>query len=195
MSYPTSPKFRTVDLKSENSSLMSETVSGKIQIRQVANQKWSFSAKYPPMTRAEFMPIYAFLMQQKGMFGTFTVQIPIMEDARGTASGTLAVNNGAGYAIGASTIAVDGITGTVVEGDLIKFAGHDKVYMVVSHTETSGNTTSIGIEPPLYDAVADDETISYDDVPMKVRLRNDVQEFAIRTDSLMEYEVDFIEVI
>jgi hypothetical protein len=195
MSYPTSPKFRTVDLKSENSSLMSETVSGKIQVRQLANQKWSFSAKYPPMTRAEFMPIYAFLMQQQGMYGTFTVQIPIMEDARGTASGTLRVNNAGGYAVGSSTITVDGITGTLLEGDLVKFTGHDKVYMVVSHTETSGNTTSIGIEPPLYASVANDSAISYDDVPMKVRLRNDVQEFNIRVDSLIEYEVDFVEVI
>jgi len=195
MSYPETPVFQAIGFDSISPTLISEAVNGRTQTRQIAGQRWAFSAKYPPMTRADFMPVYAFIMQQRGQKNTFTVTVPIIEDARGTASGTLAVNNGSGYTAGGTVVTVDGITGTIVEGDLVKFANHDKVYMVVAHTETTGNTTSITIEPPLRAALVDNEGITYDDVPVKVRLKNDVQSYDLRVDSLIEYEVDFIEAL
>jgi len=67
--------------------------------------------------------------------------------------------------------------------------------MVVGHTETSSNTTSIDIQPPLRSNVANDETINYDNVTMKVRLRNDIQSFGMSNDGLFRYEVDFIEAL
>jgi hypothetical protein len=192
MAYPTTPVFQSVNLKSNDKTLTSQTVNGRTQSRKLASQYWEFSAKYPPMTQADFMPVYAYVMKQQGQSETFTVRIPVLEDARGTASGTFKVNGA--KSAGQTTIVVDGITGTIVEGDLIKFS-HDKVYMVVGHTETSSNTTSIDIQPPLRSNVADNETITYDNVTMKVRLRNDVQSFGMSNDGLFRYEVDFIEAL
>ena len=192
MAYPTTPVFQSVNLKSNDKTLTSQTVNGRTQSRKLASQYWEFSAKYPPMKQADFMPVYAYVMKQRGQNATFTVRIPILEDARGTASGTLKVK-GAKTA-GQTSIVVDGITGTIVEGDMIKFS-HDKVYMVVGHTETTSNTTTIVIEPPLRTAVADNETITYDNVTMKVRLRNDIQSFGMSNDSMFRYEVDFIEAL
>jgi hypothetical protein len=71
-----------------------------------------------------------------------------------------AVNNAAGYAAGASTIAVDGFTGAVITGAFLKFAGHATEYTITAHTETSGNTTSITISPVLTDPVVDNEVIT-----------------------------------
>ena len=193
MSYPTSPVFKTVNLQSNHKTLISEAISGKIQARQIAGHKWTFTAKYPPMTRGEFAPVKAFIMQQRGMLNTFDVYIPIVKDSLSSATGTLAANGGASS--GDTAITVDGVTGSLAVGDLIKFNGHSKVYMIVARTDTSGNTTSITVEPPLVENVANDESIAYNTVPMRVRLANDVQEFSIRTDSLVDYEVDFIEVI
>ena len=192
MAYPTTPVFQSVNLKSNDKTLTSQTVNGRTQSRKLASQYWEFSAKYPPMKQADFMPVYAYVMKQRGQNATFTVRIPVLEDARGTASGTLKVN--VAKAAGLTTIAVDGITGTIVEGDMIKF-GHTKVYMVVGHSETSGNTRSIDIEPPLRVGVANDETITYDNVTMKVRLRNDIQSFGMSNDSMFRYEVDFVEAL
>jgi hypothetical protein len=192
MAYPTTPVFQSVNLKSNDKTLTSQTVNGRTQSRKLASQYWEFSAKYPPMKQADFMPVYAYVMKQRGQNATFTVRIPILEDARGTASGTLKVN-GAKTA-GQTSIVVDGITGTIVEGDMIKFS-HDKVYMVVGHTETTSNTTTIVIEPPLRSNVANDETINYDNVTMKVRLRNDIQSFGMSNDSMFSFEVDFIEAL
>lgn len=191
MSYPTSPVFRTVNLQSQSPTLISEAVSGKLQARQIAGQRWAFTASYSPMTRAEFAPVSGFIMQQRGRLNTFTIEIPIVSDSASSASGTLAANGA--VTAGNTVITVDGMTGSLDIGDLVKFNGHDKVYMVVAKSGT--NMTSMTIEPPLAEAVANNETIIYNNVPMKVRLNNDVQEFGLRTDSLVSYEVDFIEAI
>lgn len=191
MAYPTSPVFSTVNLQSQSPTLVSEAASGKLQARQIAGQRWVFTASYPPLTRAEFAPVSAFIMQQRGRLNTFTIEIPVVSDSASSATGTLAVNGA--VTAGNTVIAVDGLTGSLELGDLVKFNGHDKVYMVVAKSGT--NMTSMTVEPPLVENVANDETIIYNDVPMKVRLNNDVQEFGLRTDSLVSYEVDFIEAI
>lgn len=191
MSYPTSPVFRTVNLQSISPTLVSESASGKLQARQIAGQRWSFTASYPPLTRSEFAPVSAFIMQQRGRLNTFTIEIPVVSDSASSATGTLAVNGA--VTAGNTVIAVDGLTGSLELGDLVKFNGHDKVYMVVAKSGT--NMTSMTIEPPLVEDIADDEEVIYNDVPMKVRLNNDVQEFGLRTDSLVSYEVDFVEAI
>jgi Na+-translocating ferredoxin:NAD+ oxidoreductase RnfG subunit len=76
-------------------------------------------------------------------------------------SKTGAVNNAAGYAAGASVIAVDGFTGIIPVGAGVKFAGHATEYRVTAHTETSSNTTGVTISPVLTDAIVDNEVISF----------------------------------
>lgn len=191
MSYPTSPVFNTVNLQSQSPTLVSEAASGKLQARQIAGQRWVFTASYPPLTRSEFAPVSAFIMQQRGRLNTFTIEIPVVSDSASSATGTLAANGS--VTAGNTSITVDGLTGTLSVGDLVKFNGHDKVYMIVA--VSGANMTSMTVEPPLVENVANDETIIYNNVPMKVRLNNDVQEFGLRTDSLVSYEVDFIEAI
>jgi hypothetical protein len=177
---------------SNDPTLFSESVSGRTQARKVSGQRWELKAKYPPMTQADFMPVYAYVVSQRGRLNTFTVRIPVLEDARGTASGTFSVN-GAKTA-GQTVISIDGGSGTLVEGDFIKFA-HDKVYMVVAHSETSGNTRSITVSPALVVSIADNSSITYDNVPIKVRLKRDVQQFNMSNDSMFRYELDFIEAL
>lgn len=191
MAYPTSPVFQSVNLQSQSPTLVSEAASGKLQARQIAGQRWVFTASYPPLTRAEFAPVSAFIMQQRGRLNTFTIEIPVVSDSASSATGTLAVNGA--VTAGNTVITVDGLTGSLELGDLVKFNGHDKVYMIVAKSGT--NMTSMTVEPPLVENVANNETIIYNNVPMKVRLNNDVQEFGLRTDSLVSYEVDFIEAI
>lgn len=70
-----------------------------------------------------------------------------------------AVNNVAGYASGVSTVVVDTFTTAVITGAELTFAGHDTVYTITSHTETTGATTSITFSPALTDAVVDNEVV------------------------------------
>lgn len=188
--YPTTPVFSALNFTSQYFNLSSETISGRIQVRNIGGQRFSFTASYPPMTRAEFQPVIAFIMKQRGKAETFTIVLPEISDASGDVSGTM-LANGAGT-IGDTLIGVDGFTGTLKAGDLFKFAGHDKIYMATSDRSGPG---ALSFEPALISSVSDNEVMSYDAVPFKVRLTNDVQEFAIATDLHYSYEIDFVEAI
>ena len=189
--YPTSPTFKTLGFSSEQKTLTSTTDSGKMFSVQIDGQRWKFSASYPPMGRSTFAPVYAFIMKQRSQKETFTIVPPVISSAQGNVSGTILVNGS--HTAGDTTITVDAMTGTLKAGDLIKFS-HSKVYMVVSDVTADGsNEATLTIEPPLREALADNSSVTYDNVPFTVRLTNDIQQF--NTDDLDKYsfEVDFIE--
>jgi|TARA_R100000030_G_scaffold62773_3_gene47548 hypothetical protein len=191
--YPTSPTFRAIGFSSEQKTITSTTDSGKMFSVQVDGQRWKFSASYPPMTRSTFAPVYAFIIKQRGQKETFTIVPPVISNAQGNVSGTVLVNGS--HTAGDTTIAVDAMTGTLKAGDLIKFS-HSKVYMVVSDVTADGsNEATITIEPPLREALSDNSSVTYDNIPFTVRLQNDVQQF--KTDDIDKYtfEVDFCEAL
>jgi len=80
----------------------------------------------------------------------------IKTQTKGTGTGYL-VNNGAGYAVGATAIAVDTGTGTILAGDIITFAGDTNKYVVA--TAVSGGLLSIA-KPGLRQGVADNAAIT-----------------------------------
>lgn len=191
MAYPSSPIFKAVGIKSRHVNLSSETRSGRMQVRSIGAQRWAFTAKYNPMTRAEFSPVWAFVISQQGRLGAFDVVPPIISDAQGDVSGTvLAVG---AHAIGDSTIAVDGMTGTLKAGDFIKFAGHSKVYMITADATAVAGAATLSIEPGLVEALSDNEAVSYDGVVFRMRLDNDVQEYGIAGYERYNFEVDLVE--
>lgn len=190
--YPSSIKFRGVDLRSNRNNARSMAQSGRTQVRNLGGQYWSFTVEHPPLNRADYSTVFAFIMQQGNGAESFQIQIPEWSDQTGTMTGTVRVNNAAGYPVGSTSIAVDGGTGTIPVGDFIKFANHNKVYMVTSGVTNSG---TLEIQPGLHAAVVDNEQVIYDDVEFTVRLANDVQEYSVGVDSLVSLEVDVVEVI
>ena len=188
--YPTTPVANSIKISAIAPTLISLTHSLKRQVRSRGGQRWLMDISYPPLTRAEFAPIWAFAQQQQGQYGTFTYQPPIYKDTSGTATGTLLVNNAGGYVAGSSTIASDGLTGTLKAGDFIKFAGHDKVY-----TLTDDGSTSLSIEPALLESVADNEAITYNDVPFTMAFDNDMQEMSVSVGGFVSYKISLVEVV
>jgi len=193
-SYPTTPVFNAVNFSSEQKTITSTTDSGKMFSVQVDGQRFKFSASYPPMTRAEFAPVYAFVMKQRSQKETFTVIPPVISNAQGNISGIVSTNGS--HSAGDTTIDIQNITGTILAGDMIKFNTHSKVYLVVEDaTGDSNDEATITIEPPLREDVDTDVVMLYDNVPFTVRLTNDIQIFNTGTDSLYRFEVDFIEAL
>jgi hypothetical protein len=90
----------------------------------------------------------------------------VLSHTKGTAStGTLAANGAA--AVGATTVALDAgsVTGTLVAGDSLVFAGHTQRYVVTATATAATNAfASVSIFPELKAAVADNEvcTVSLD---------------------------------
>lgn len=105
--------------------------------------------------------------QINGLLGTkygFNIQTSqnVASFTKGTASTTALAVNGA-VAKGLSTVALDtgSVTGTLVKGDVIKFAGHSQQYAVTALSTASSNAfTSVSITPELQSAVADNEVVT-----------------------------------
>jgi len=187
--YPTTPEFQAINVSSRHNNVFSETVSGRIQVRTYGGQRWSFTAQYNPMTRAEFQPVFAFVTSQQGRLGSFGIVPPVVGSTSGTATGTALVNGAT--SAGSTTVPVDGFTGTIKAGDFIKFS-HGKVYMVTADRDGPGD---ISIEPALVQGVSDNEELVYNDVTFTMRLANDVQEYSLSANEYYEYQIDMIEVI
>lgn len=188
--YPSSPVFNSLNFTSEYFNLSSQTISGRIQVRNIGGQRFRFTAAYPPLSRTEFGPVLAFVMAQRGMAETFTIVLPEISSKHGNASGT--VSAAVGVAIGATSVSVSGLSGTLKAGDLIKFANHNKVYMIMSDLTGAG---TLSFQPGLVASVGTSEQITYDNVPFTARIANDVQEMSVGTDLYYSYEVDMIEAI
>ena len=191
-------KFKTMGIRSIQNTIISKSQSGKKLARQIDNQRFGFTARIITGKRSDiYGELMAFIIKQRSGKENFTIIPPEIEDARGTETGTVLVNGV--HAVGDTTIAMDGFAGDGAgrfkAGDFLKFASHDKVYMVVSDATSSSNASTVTIEPPLITALADDSVVTYDNVPFTVHLTNDIQEFgAVGSDKdgnlLYQFEFD-----
>ena len=189
-------KFESLGIKSIQNTIISKSQSGKKLARQIDGQRFGFTARIITAKRSDvYGELMAFIIKQRSGKENFTIIPPEVEDARGTASGT---PHGTASA-GATSITLGGTgTGTLKAGDFIKFASHDKVYMVVAD-QSDISTGSLTIEPPLTTAVSSSD-ITYDNVPFTVHLTNDIQEFGVvgadnSGNALYQFEFDVEEAL
>ena len=192
---PSTPVFNAMNFKDESNTLISTSDSGRRFARKIDNQRWKFTVGYQNLTRAEFAPILAFITKQRGAKETFTITPPKIKDALGSETTTISVNGI--HAVGDNTIAIDGFNadsaGSLKAGDFLKFASHTKIYMVVADVTPSSNAATVTIEPPLIEALANDSTVTYDDVSFTVYLEGTVQTYDLGINDLYNYEFDVCE--
>ena len=189
--------FESLGIKSIQNTIISKSQSGKKLARQIDNQRFGFTARIITAKRSDvYGDLMAFIVKQRSGKENFTIIPPEIEDARGNETGTVLVNGV--HAVGDTTIACDAFAGDGAgrfkAGDFLKFASHDKVYMVVSDVTSSSNAATVTIEPPLLVALADDSAVTYDNVPFTVSLTTDIQEFGVSgadKDGNLYYEFQF----
>ena len=196
-------KFETLGIKSIQSTIISKSISGKKLSRTIDSQRWAFTISIITSTRSTaYGELMAFIVKQRSGKENFTIIPPELEDARGNETGSVLVNGN--QSAGDTTIAMDGFAGDGAgrfkAGDLIKFASHDKIYMVVTDVTSSSNAATVTIEPPLIADIANDSAVTYDNVPFTVHLTNDMQSFgAVGSDKdgnlLYKYELDVEETL
>ena len=196
-SFPiSSAKFQSLGIKSMQNTIISKSQSGKKLARQIDGQRFGFTARIITAKRSDvYGELMAFIIKQRSQKENFTIIPPEVEDARGTASGT---PHGTASA-GDTSITLGGTgTGTLLAGDFIKFANHNKIYMVVAD-QSDISTGSLTIEPPLTTAVSS-SNITYDNVPFTVHLTNDMQNFGVvgadkDGNALYQFEIDVEETL
>jgi hypothetical protein len=72
---------------------MSESITGRLQVRSLGASRREFTVQFPPMTKAEFEPIYDFILLQDGMLETFQITIPNPTRPSGTELVTVRLAN------------------------------------------------------------------------------------------------------
>ena len=174
--FPTTKKPRVFNFASNRPNNTAYTLSGKRSVKQFSAQYFSFSVQMPPMNQADFQAFYAFLVKQQGSFQTFTFEYPL--DNQGADKGETDILVNGALAIGSTTIAMDGFnastTGVLKAGDFIKFANDTKIYMVTADADSNASgEADISIEPPLQDAVVDNEAVTVNKPSFKVALMQD----------------------
>lgn len=195
--FPSTPLPAKVTLGAVWATLQDMTQSGRRNVRQLGSQKWTLSCAFPStMSKAQFMPIMGFLMAQGGRFETFTFISPELKTPQGAASGTPLVNGGS--QTGTSIITNGWVVSTLQmkAGDILKFAGSTKVYMVTqdASSDGSGNMT-INIQPPLLESPANNEALTVTDVPFTMQLRDDNIQYTVSGPLLFQQNIEMIEAI
>lgn len=167
----------------------------KRQTRTRGAQKWGMQFSWASVNQDLFAPLQGFLMSQQGQAGTFTVTVPGYTDPRGTWAGTPVVN-----LAGSSgrTVVVRGLTpgqpAAAKSGDVLKFAGHSKVYMVTADAASNGSgVATLTIVPALLQSVSDGEALTVHDVPFTVALAGDGLETSLMLGLQFGLQVDFVE--
>ena len=203
-SFPISTsKFSTMGIRSSQNTILSFTDSGKKLSRQIDGQRFGFTAKIITAKRSDaYGELMAFIIKQRSGKENFTIIPPELKNARGNETGTIQVDGS--HSVGATSISIDGHQNNnpnaFKAGDYIKFANHSKIYMIVADVNPSSNASTLTIEPPLINTLADDEVVTYDNVPFTVHLTNDIQEFGVVGASntgelLYEFELDVEEAL
>lgn len=190
--FPTSPNFRSLNFKDNRPTLVNQTLSGKKQVRQIGSQYFSFTVQMPPLQQEKAQEVFAFLQKQKGSFEDFTIVAPLDNLGAGKAETDIQVVGA--HTSGDATIALDGFTanqtGALKAGDLVKFAGHSKVYMVQNNIDADGSgALTLQISPNLITTLADNEAVTVNKPSFTVYLESN--EIMYSTDASGFYSISF----
>jgi len=189
--------FTAVNFQQRNITKITQTQSGRSVRVSNATTLWAGTLQFVPGTQAEYRPIQAFFAKARGPLNDFYVQIPGVSNFIGT-DGTSTMQVNAAAAAGATSITINVVSGStsiVKAGNVIQFANHDKVYMVVTNVTANPGNNTFTIEPPLVTAVPLTTAVTYKDVYFKVFATNELQEFQYTNNGLVAMRVDVQETV
>jgi hypothetical protein len=172
---PTSPGFTATNFKINTPNQFTETFGGKIRRSGIGTSYYSFTCKYPPMTRSQAGPIIGFVAAQSGMLDSFQVFLPDQSYPTAGYTGTVTVVGT--YAAGVKQVTVSAQTGSSLilrAGDYFKFTGpawatataytagqyvtQNNVDYVCTSSHTSGlilDTTKFALQTKVYLCASD----------------------------------------
>lgn len=198
--FPSTPGFAAANFKTNNLTKKTQTASGRVVRATNATTIWSGTLAFPVMSLNEFRPIQAFVARAQGALNDFDIVIPLVSTSNSAFNHSVAtLTTTSSASAGDTSVAFNcgtGPTNVFKAGDVVRFANHTKVYMIAAdvNSDASGNAT-MTITPALVEAVSSSENITSHNVPFRMILSNDLQEFNYRTDGLVAYEIDVEEVI
>ena len=212
------PGFASIKVTATQPTAVSITNSGRATARSIAGHRWKISITYNPLTRAQFEPIYNFLLERRGRLKPFEVVLPQYnspQTAITCASGTQLTVDGA-VSAGATNFTVDNhshaSTGSLKPGDMFNItdssnSNHKKTYRVVRVLNRADYLT--GNQPPAADgsshhriyytspsiekAITSDSLLVTTNPVFRVIQEQDVREYSLGTNNLYQFSLNLIE--
>jgi hypothetical protein len=183
----TGPGFASMSLSSAQPIMRDRTNSGRLISRSHAYHKWQIDITYNPLTKAEFDPVYNFLLHKQGSLKPFYVSLPQYR-VQGIADKTTTSS-----AVAGSTTLACNTTG-IVPGALFRIndsgdSSHTKAYMV-----TRVGASSITIIPGLAKSVTSGAVVDFTDPTVKVIQTQDVQSYNLANNNLYSFSLKLEEV-
>ena len=189
---PSGVDIRAIEIVSNQPTVRTTSISGRQQVRSFGGQYWTMKIKMPLMSQVSLRQIYGFLIKQKGGLSTFTIAPDNLKKV-----GSLTVTNTASegidaVAVGATSVELDS-QNKMFAGDIFKFSGHTKAYMV---TADQGSDDTVNFEPACISAVGGGETLQCgSNFFMTVRLAGDNFSYQMEEDGYGSIEFDVVEAV
>ena len=178
------PGFASVKLSSDQPIMRDRTRSGRLVSRAVSYHQWNIDISYNPMTKAQFNPIYGFLLEKQGSLKPFFVELP---QYRGQAVSSKIASSGVA---GSNTLTLDNITDIEVGMMFIindsADSTHTKAYII---TRASSTPDQITFTPGLQKAVNNGATVNFTNPKIRVIQSGDVQEYSLDTNNLYSFSL------
>jgi len=211
--------YKSVKLSSKSQIMKNRTNSGRLITRSHGSHTWNINITYNPMTRAEFEPIYNFLLNRRGGLDPFYVSLPqyrVPQDSTFAAYALadltrIVVDESSGVAAGATKFKIDGVleAHVISPGDLFTItdgsdSSHTKAYRI-TQVETNAAGTFESAPPPAVDeriihfvpglakSVTNDAQMNFHNPLIRVILSNDVQEYSLGVDGLYQFSLNLEE--
>lgn len=213
------PGFAAVSISSEQRTLRDRTNSGRILARAKTGHKWKIKIQYNPMTRADFEPVYNFLLHRRGALNPFFVSLPQYRTPQDADFAAYSAANkleaqasqigGATFLIMHNTSNYSNITnGTPRPGDLFTVDGansnHKKAYMVnrvettadyqTGTTQPANTQVRVHFTPGLSKSIATGDDFVFHNPLIKVIMTADIQEYSLNTNNLYSFSLSLEEV-
>ena len=193
--FPSTPSPSGIKIQSLAPTRVSVAHSLRRSTRTTGAQRWVVTADWQGLTRAQFAPIQAFVIAQRGQWDSFSMVLPGHKAPQGVASGTPLVN---GASQSGRTLVTKGwsasVNGILKAGDFIGITGQTKIYMVTSdaNSDASGNAT-LNIEPALMAAPTDGAALTVRNVPFTLALASDTIEMGVQPPVLYNFSLSLVE--
>jgi len=211
--------FQTVDFKINNPTQTTQSLSGKVRRLGMGVSYYSFTIKYPMISRAKMSALMGYLSQTQGPLYAFDVVLPYISYTNLTnqISGNVTVTGVTdtwteggitytGYKTGRGVVTVTGANGELFAGgDVMRFndnntpgndntSKHLKVYMVTNDVTITGGVGTVYFTGGLVDNVPNGTTITYNAVPFQVIMAAEEQVFMVGQGGMGQLEFECREV-
>ena len=194
-SFPTSPAPSALKIQSYQPTRVSLSHNLRRSVRTNGAQRWVITADWVGLTRAQFAPIQAFVLAQRGQWDTFTAALPAHKLPQGIATGTPVVNgaNQQGRSLATRGWTAN-LAGVMKAGDFLGIAGQTKVYMVTAdaNADSTGSATLL-IEPALLMVPSDNVSLVVRNVPLTLAMGGDTLESAVAPGSIYNFSLQLVE--